>query len=99
MTVRVDLPAHLRILAGVGGEVRVELADAATLRSVIDALETQYPALLGTIREHGSGQRRAFLRFFAEEEDLSHTGMDDALPAAVAEGREPLLVVGAVAGG
>ena len=97
--VRVELPAHLRTLAKVSvNEVAVEVAGAVTLRGVVDALELQYPGLRGTIREP-SGKRRAFLRFFAAEEDLSHEGMDAVLPEAVADGREALLVVGAVAGG
>ena len=98
-TVRVELPAHLRTLAKVSAnEVSVEVAGAVTLRAVVDALEREYPGMRGTIREP-SGERRAFLRFFAGEEDLSHEGMDAPLPEAVASGREALLVVGAVAGG
>jgi len=97
--VRVELPAHLRTLAGVGVEVRVPVDGAVTPRTVLDALETAYPMLRGTIREYGSGERRAFLRFFAAEEDFSHAGMDVVLPASVARGEEPLLVVGAVSGG
>jgi molybdopterin synthase sulfur carrier subunit len=97
--VRVDLPAHLRTLAQVQGEVRVAVLGAVTLRTVVSALEAEYPMLCGTIREYGSGERRAFLRFFAGEEDLSHDGMDLPLPEAVARGDEALLVVGAVAGG
>ncbi|HZB33321.1 MAG TPA: MoaD/ThiS family protein [Streptosporangiaceae bacterium] len=93
------LPAHLRRLAGVHGEVDLDVADGATLRSVLDALETRYPELRGTIRDHGTGRRRAFVRFFACEEDLSHEPPDAPLPAPVAAGAEPLLVVGAMAGG
>jgi hypothetical protein len=97
--VRVVLPYHLRTLAGVGAEVELAVAAPITIRRVLDALEARYPMLGGTIREYGTGQRRAFLRFFACEEDWSHEGMDAALPAAVAEGREPLLIIGAIAGG
>ena len=97
--VRVELPQHLRTLAKISGEARVEVEGEVTPRTVLDALEAEYPMLCGTIREYGSGKRRAFLRFFAEEEDYSHLGMDVVLPEAVARGDEPLLVVGAVAGG
>jgi sulfur-carrier protein len=97
--IRVELPGPLRTLAGVTGEVRLEVAEPATPRTVLDALEARYPTLLGTIREHGTGERRAFLRFFACEEDLSHLGMDALLPEAVVRGDEPFLVIGAVAGG
>lgn len=96
--IRVVLPAHLRSLAGVGSEVSVP-ADPATIESVLDALESAYPMLRGTLREHGGGQRRPFVRFYACEEDLSHEPPDTALPAAVVEGREPFLVIGAMAGG
>jgi hypothetical protein len=98
-TVRMELPAHLRTLARVSGEVTLQIEGAVTLRTMLDALEAAYPMLRGTIREYGSGQRRAFLRFFAAEEDLSHVAMNAELPEAVASGREALLVVGAVAGG
>jgi molybdopterin synthase sulfur carrier subunit len=97
--IRVELPAHLRTLARVQGEVRLEVEGAVTLRSVMDALEAAYPMLRGTIREHGTLRRREFLRFFACEEDWSHEPVDTVLPEAVAVGREPLLVIGAVAGG
>jgi molybdopterin converting factor small subunit len=97
--IRVELPAHLRTLAGVKGEVSLEVQGSVTLRSVLDALEAAYPMLCGTIREHGTMKRRAFLRFFACEEDWSHEPVDTLLPEAVAMGKEPLLVVGAVAGG
>jgi len=97
--VRVELPQHLRTLAKISGEVRVEVVGEVTPRTVLDALEAAYPMLCGTIREYGTGQRRAFLRFFAGEEDYSHLGMDVLLPDAVARGEEALLVVGAVAGG
>jgi len=97
--IRVELPQHLRTLAKINGEVRVEVDGEVTPRTVLDALEAAYPMLCGTIREYGSGERRAFLRFFAGEEDYSHLGMDVRLPEAVARGEEPLLVVGAVAGG
>jgi len=97
--IRVELPQHLRTLAGVNGEVTLEVEGEATLRAVLDALEARYPMLQGTIREHGTLKRRAFLRFFACEEDLSHESPDALLPEAVAGGREPLLVIGAIAGG
>ena len=97
--IRVELPAHLRTLAGVKGEVTLDLAGPVTLRSVLDALEARYPTLQGTIREHGTLKRRAFLRFFACEEDLSHESPDALLPEAVANGEEPLLIIGAIAGG
>jgi molybdopterin synthase sulfur carrier subunit len=97
--IRVELPAHLRTLAGVKGEVTLEVAAPVTLRSVLDALEASYPMLQGTIREHGTLKRRAFLRFFACEEDLSHGPPDGLLPESVANGREPLLIIGAIAGG
>jgi sulfur-carrier protein len=97
--IRVELPAHLRTLAGVQGEVVLDVAVPLTLRAVLDALEAKYPTLQGTIREHGTLKRRAFLRFFACEEDLSHESPDALLPESVATGKEPLLVIGAVAGG
>ena len=97
--IRLELPGHLRTLAGVAGEVALEVEAPVTQRRVLDALEAAYPMLGGTIREYGSGQRRAFLRFFAGEKDFSHAGMDVVLPDSVARGEEALLVVGAVAGG
>jgi molybdopterin synthase sulfur carrier subunit len=97
--VRVILPFHLRNLAKVGSEVTIEVAGAVTQRSVLDALEARYPMLSGTIRDHGTLQRRAFLRFFACEEDLSHQSPDTALPEAIASGKEPLIIIGAIAGG
>ena len=97
--IRVELPAHLRTLAGVKGEVTLDVAGQVTLRAVLDALESKYPTLEGTIREHGSLKRRAFLRFFACEEDLSHESPDALLPEEVADGKEPLLIIGAIAGG
>jgi molybdopterin synthase sulfur carrier subunit len=97
--IRVILPFHLRNLAKVGSEVSIEVAGAVTQRSVLDALEARYPMLCGTIRDHGTLQRRAFLRFFACEEDLSHESPDAALPEAVASGKEPLIIIGAIAGG
>ena len=97
--IRVVLPAHLRTLAHLGSEVKLEVHGPVTQRSVLDALESSYPVLRGTIRDHITGQRRAFLRIFACEEDLSHESPDAPLPEAVAEGTEPLLVVGAMAGG
>jgi len=97
--VRIILPTHLRNLAHVGGEVTLEVTPPVTQRSVLDALEAQYPMLRGTIRDHGTLQRRAFLRFFACEEDLSHELPDAPLPDAVASGKEPFIVIGAIAGG
>lgn len=97
--IRVALPAHLRTLARVNGEVKVHVASPATLGAVLDALEAEYPMLRGTIRDQVTGQRRPFLRFFACEQDLSHDGPDARLPEAVVTGAEPFLVVGAMAGG
>jgi len=97
--IRVVLPAHLRTLASVDGEVKLDVSGKVTQRSVLDALEAQYPMLEGTIRDHVTQQRRAFLRFFACEEDLSNESPDAPLPEAVAAGTEPLLIVGAMAGG
>jgi molybdopterin synthase sulfur carrier subunit len=97
--IRVELPAHLRNLAKVGNEVQVEVAGPVTQRSVIDALEARYPMLQGTIRDHVTKKRRAFIRFFACGEDVSHESPDSSLPEAIANAREPLMVVGAVAGG
>jgi hypothetical protein len=97
--IRVILPAHLRGLAHVQGEVQLELTGPATQRSVVDALEARYPMLCGTIRDHVTQQRRPFLRFFACEEDLSHEPPDTPLPDAVQSGAEPLLIIGAIAGG
>ena len=99
MKVRVTLPYHLRNLARIEGEVALEVEGPVSVRSVLDALEARYPMLRGTIRDHGSLQRRAFIRFFACGEDLSLEPVEAALPTAVAEGREPLMVVGAMAGG
>lgn len=99
MTVRVVLPAHLRTLARASAEVEVEVAGPVTVRAVLDALEARYPMLRGTIRDHATGQRRPFLRFFACEEDLSLQSPDAPLPEAVASGREPFYVIGAIAGG
>ena len=97
--IRVELPGHLRALAHVKGEVTVEVAGTVSVLSVLDAVETQYPMLRGTIRDHVTQQRRPFLRFFACGEDLSHEPPGTPLPEAVANGKEPLLVVGAIAGG
>lgn len=99
MIVRVVLPFHLRNLARVEGEVQLEVDPPITQRSVLDALEARFPVLRGTIRDHGSLRRRAFLRFFACERDLSLESPDQPLPEAVAEGAEPFLVVGAIVGG
>ena len=97
--IRVVLPHHLRTLAKVGGEVMLEVDGTITQRSVLDALEARYPMLSGTIRDHVTHQRRPFLRFFACEEDLSHEPPDAPLPEAVAAGKEPFLIIGAIAGG
>lgn len=97
--IRVLLPAHLRTLARVNGEVQLEVAGPVTTRSVLDALETRYPTLRGTIRDQVTHQRRPFVRFFACEEDLSHDSPDAPLPDAVVNGTEPFMVVGAIAGG
>jgi sulfur-carrier protein len=97
--IRVTLPAHLRKLAHVDGEVSLEIADQITQRSILDALEARYPMLRGTIRDHASGKRRAFVRFFACGEDLSHELPDTPLPEAVANGAQPFMIVGAIAGG
>ncbi|HLZ29466.1 MAG TPA: MoaD/ThiS family protein [Chloroflexota bacterium] len=97
--IRVVLPAHLRTLARVGSQVELDVAGQVTQRSVLDALETCYPMLRGTIRDHTTQQRRAFLRFFACGQDLSHESPDAPLPEAVVRGTEPFLVIGAMAGG
>jgi hypothetical protein len=97
--IRVMLPAHLRTLARVDGEVKLHLEGPATPRSVLDALEAGYPMLRGTIRDHVTQQRRAFVRFFACEQDLSHASPDTPLPDAVVTGAEPFRIVGAMAGG
>ncbi len=97
--VRVVLPYHLRNLAKVGAEIELDVATPVTVRSVLDAVEARYPMLEGTIRDHATKERRPFLRFFACMEDLSHDSMDAPLPEVVAQGSEPLLVIGAIAGG
>ena len=97
--IRVVLPAHLRTLAQVDGEVQLQVDGPVTQRAVLDSLEARYPVLCGTIRDRRSGKRRAFVRFFACEQDLSHESPDDELPDAVARGDEPYLIVGAMAGG
>jgi len=97
--IQVVLPAHLRKLAGVDGDVKLEIEGPVTLRSVLDTLEYHYPMLRGTIRDHVTKQRRPFLRFFACQEDLSHQSPDTPLPEAVASGTEPFLIIGAIAGG
>ena len=94
-----ELPAHLRTLAGVGVEVTVNVEAQVTVRSILDALEARYPVLRGTIRDYGTEQRRPFLRFFACEQDWSHERPDAPLPEAVASGAEPFMVVGAISGG
>ena len=97
--VRVIIPPHLRTLARVDGDVQLEVSGPVTQRSVLDALEERYPMLRGAIREHDTLKRRAFLRYFACEEDLSHESPDAPLPEAVASGKEPFIVIGAIAGG
>jgi hypothetical protein len=97
--IRVILPIHLQTLAGVGSEIEIELEEPLTQRGLLDALEKRYPMLRGTLREHGSLRRRPFVRFFACERDLSHDPPDSPLPAEVAAGEEPFLVVGAMSGG
>jgi len=97
--IRVVIPSHLRTLARVDGELKLEVEGRVTQRSVLDALEARYPVLRGTIRDHVTQQRRPFLRFFACEEDLSHESPDSPLPEAVANGAEPFLIIGAIAGG
>ena|SRR5579871_2040482 len=98
-SVRVEIPYHLRNLAGIDGGVTLEVTGPVTIRSVLDALEGRYPMLCGTIREHDTLKRRPFLRFFACQEDLSHQSPELELPEAVASGKEPLLIIGAIAGG
>ncbi|MGC9945270.1 MAG: MoaD/ThiS family protein [Bryobacteraceae bacterium] len=97
--IRVELPAHLRNLAHISGEVQLDVAGPVTQRAILDALEARYPALRGTIRDQVTQQRRPFVRFFACQEDLSHAPPDAPLPSAVASGEEPFLIVGAIAGG
>ena len=97
--IRVIIPHHLRNLARTGAEVAVEVHGPATQRALLDALEARYPVLLGTIRDHATQERRPFLRFFAGTEDLSHESPDAPLPAAVAAGKEPFRIIGAIAGG
>ncbi len=97
--IRVELPQHLRTLAGVGREVTLEVEGPVTQRTVLDAIEERYPMLRGTIRDHETLQRRAFLRFFACAQDLSHEAPDAPLPEAVASGKEVYLIIGAIAGG
>jgi molybdopterin synthase sulfur carrier subunit len=97
--IRVVLPAHLRTLANVHGEVTLDVDGVATQRSVLDALEAEFPMLKGTLRDHATQQRRKFVRFFAQEEDLSHEAPDAPLPDAVVSGAEPFVVIGAMAGG
>jgi sulfur-carrier protein len=97
--IQVVLPAHLRTLARVGSEVSIEVQGPVTLRAVLDALESRYPMLRGTIRDHVTLERRPFLRFFACQEDVSHESPDALLPESVAAGKEPLMIIGAIAGG
>jgi molybdopterin synthase sulfur carrier subunit len=97
--VRVEVPYHLRQLARIESEILVEVAVPVTPRRIIDAIERRFPMLRGTIRDYASGERRAFLRFFACEQDVSFAGLDEPLPEAVASGREPFMIVGAISGG
>ena len=97
--IRVALPYHLRNLARIDGDVLLDVAEPVTIRSVLDAVEAKYPMLAGTIREHDTQKRRAFLRFFACGQDLSHDPVDKPLPDEVVQGREPFLIIGAIAGG
>ena len=97
--IRVTLPAHLRKLAHVDGEIQLEIAGQITQRTVLDALEARFPMLRGTIRDHATQKRRAFVRFFACGQDLSHDPPDAMLPAAIASGAEPFMIIGAIAGG
>jgi hypothetical protein len=97
--IRIVMPAHLRTLTGVSGDVTIEVDGEVTRRSILDALETQYPMLRGTIREHVSGERRPFLRFFACGEDVTHTSPDASLPPEIASGAEEFYILGAIAGG
>jgi len=97
--IRVVLPAHLRALARINGEVQLAIEPPVTQRAILDALEERHPMLTGTMRDHATAQRRPFVRFYACEEDLSHESPDDALPDAVANGTEPFLIIGAMAGG
>ena len=97
--IRVVLPAHIRTLAKVDGDVEIEVEGVASVRSVLDALETRYPTIRGALRDHTTKKRRAFVRFFACEEDLSHDDPEQPLPEAVQSGKEPFFVIGAIAGG
>ena len=97
--IRVQIPFHLRMLAGITGEVQLPVEPPITQRSVLDTLEERYPVLKGTIRDHVTLKRRPFIRFYACEQELSHESLDSPLPNAVAEGKEPYLVIGAIAGG
>jgi sulfur-carrier protein len=97
--IRVQIPFHLRTLAGITGEIQLEVEPPITQRSVLDALEERYPVLKGTIRDHNTLKRRPFIRFYACEQELSHESLDSPLPDAVAAGKEPYLVIGAIAGG
>lgn len=97
--IRVILPAHLQVLANCGREVALDVSGAVTQRSILDALEARYPTLRGTIRDHVTLQRRALLRFFVCEEDISHDPVDAVLPEAIASGKEPFYIIGAIAGG
>jgi sulfur-carrier protein len=97
--IRIFLPQHLRTLAHVGAEVQLEVNPPITIRAVLDAVEEKYPMLRGTIRDHNTKERRAFLRFFACDEDLSHVATETALPEPVVQGKEPFLIIGAIAGG
>lgn len=97
--IQVEIPGHLRTLAGIGGSIELHLRGPATLGAALDALEDSYPALRGTLRDHGGGPRRPYIRFFGGEQDLSFASYDSALPAAVVSGSAPLLIVGSISGG
>ena len=97
--IRIELPYHLRNLCGVDGEIRLEVQGTACVRSVLDALEARYPVVRGTVRDIATGERRPFVRFFVCQEDWSHRAVDEPLPEPVARGEEPLIVLGAMAGG
>ena len=98
-TIRIELPAHLQALARIRGELHLDVSDPPTLHATLDALEAAFPQLRGTIRDHSTGRRRDFLRFFACQEDLSHLPLDTSLPSAVLHAQEPLIILGAIAGG
>jgi molybdopterin synthase sulfur carrier subunit len=97
--IRVVIPQHLRILARINGELQLDVAQPVTIKTVLDTIETQYPMLCGTLRDQSTGQRRAMVRFYACEQDFSNDSLETPLPEAIAEGQEPLLIIGAISGG